>query len=134
MRTEDRHLIHQCLLGDADAFGQLVEKYTDSMHALAYTKVNNFQDAQDLTQEAFLIAYQKLKTLRRWDNFFQWIYSITTNLCKKWRQSQLRRLDIELIEEIDTEILNQPSLGLQFGLTHCLVHKDRQLFQSNLQN
>jgi len=112
VRTEDRHLIRQCLLGDADAFGELIKKYIDSMHARAHRRVSNFHDAQDITQEAFLIAYQRLSTLKRWDNFPEWMYSIIKNLCRKWRQSQLRQLDIELLQEINTEILNPPSISL----------------------
>jgi len=105
VRTEDRHLIRQCLEGDADAFGELIEKYRDSMHALAHRRVSHFHDAEDLTQEAFLIAYQRLHTLKRWDKFFEWMYSIINNLCSKWWQSQLKRPDREFIAEIDAEIL-----------------------------
>ena len=69
MRTEDGHIIHKCLNGDTAAFGLLVDKYKASVYALAYSKLHNFHDAEDITQETFLKAYQKLRTLRWWDNF-----------------------------------------------------------------
>ena len=119
VRTEDGHLIEKCLAGDADAFGELIDKYRNRMHALAHRRVSNFHDAQDLTQEAFLIAYQRLETLKRWENFPGWLSSIINNLCNKWWQSQLRRPDREFVEIISTELLDQPSESLhQKALRH----------------
>ena len=69
MRTEDGHIIHKCLNGEPEAFGFLVDKYKESVYAFAYTKLRNFHDAEDVTQEVFIKAYKKLRTLRRWDNF-----------------------------------------------------------------
>ena len=72
MRTEDGYIIQKCLNGDVAAFGLLVDKYKGSVYALAYTKLGNFHDAQDITQEVFLKAYQKLRTLKQWDKFLSW--------------------------------------------------------------
>ncbi len=80
MRTEDGYIIQQCLDGNAAAFGFLVDKYKRSVYALAYSEIRNFHDAQDITQEAFIKAYEKLGSLRRWDNFMGWLYRITANL------------------------------------------------------
>ena len=110
MQTEDGHIIRQCLNGNPAAFGFLVDKYRASIHAFAYTELGNFHDAEDMTQEVFIRAYQKLRTLRRWDNFLAWIYSITSNLCKTWIQNQLKRPDREIIEDQDPESLEEPSI------------------------
>ena len=93
MRTEDGHIIHKCLNGEREAFGLLVDKYKASIYALAYSKLRNFHDAEDITQEAFIKAYRKLHTLRWWDNFLAWLYAITSNLCKDWLRSQPKRPD-----------------------------------------
>ena len=71
MRTEDGDLIRQCLTGDSTAFGFLVNKYKEPVYACAYTKVRNFADAQDLTQEVFIKAYQNLGHLKYYDRFAQ---------------------------------------------------------------
>ena len=89
MRTEDGHIIHECLGGDTAAFGLLVDKYRASVYALAYSKLGNFHDAEDVTQEVFLKAYRKLRTLKRWDRFLSWLYAITSNLCKDFSRSML---------------------------------------------
>jgi RNA polymerase sigma factor (sigma-70 family) len=110
MRTEDGYIIRKCLDGDSAAFGILVDKYKGAIYALAYSRLHNFHDAEDVTQEVFVKAYQKLRILRRWDNFHAWLYAITSNLCKDWIRSQSRRPDREFIEDEDPGILEIRSL------------------------
>jgi len=98
MRTEDGHIIYQCLEGEPSAFGLLVDKYKGSIFALAYSKLGNFHDAEDVTQEVFIKAYRKLKSLRYRDNFLAWMYAITSNLCKDWLRSRSRHVECELDE------------------------------------
>jgi len=110
MRTEDGEIIRKCLNGEPEAFGFLVDKYKESIYGFAYAKLLNFQDAEDVTQEVFLKAYRKLRTLRRWENFHAWLYSITSNLCKIWLRTRSRRPDGEFLEEKDPDILDEPSI------------------------
>ena len=69
MRTADGYIISKCLNGDSAAFGLLVDKYKGSVYALAYSKLRNFHDAEDVTQEVFIKAYRKLRTLKQYDSF-----------------------------------------------------------------
>jgi RNA polymerase sigma factor (sigma-70 family) len=110
MRTEDGYIISRCLNGDPSAFGLLVDKYKESIYALSYSKIGNFHDAEDITQEVFIKAYQKLNTLRRWDSFLAWLYSITSNLCRMWLRSHSRRPDSEYIEDDVAKALSNSSL------------------------
>jgi len=110
VRTEDGYIISKCLNGNPAAFGLLVDKYKASIYAFVYSELHNFHDAEDVTQEVFIKAYQKLRKLRRWDNFLAWLYSIASNLCKTWIRSKSRRPDHEFIE--DQETLNEPSINL----------------------
>ena len=110
MHTEDGYIIRKCLNGEMAAFGLLVDKYKSSVYALAYTKLRNFHDAEDITQEVFLKAYQKLATLKRWDNFLAWLFSITVNLCKDFMKSSARRPDGNYIEDQDTTLWDAPSI------------------------
>ncbi len=111
MRTEDGYIVHKCLNGDTAAFGLLVDKYKASIYALAYSKLNNFHDAEDITQETFIKAYQKLRTLRWWDSFLAWLYAIASNLCKQWIRSQSKRPDGEFAADQRPEVLNRPSMN-----------------------
>ena len=99
MRTEDGHIINKCLNGDSAAFGLLVDKYKASIYGLAYSKLGNFHDAEDVAQEVFIKAYENLRKLKRWDSFLAWLYSITSNLCKNWIRARSRHPDHDFIEE-----------------------------------
>lgn len=110
MRTEDGHIIYKCLGGDPAAFGLLVDKYRASVYALAYSKLGNFHDAEDITQEVFLKAYQKLRTLKQWDRFLSWLYAITSNLCKDFSRSRSNRPDTEYVADQEREHLDRLSM------------------------
>ena len=110
MRTEDGYIIQKCLDGDAAAFGLLVDKYKGSVYALAYSKLGNFHDAQDITQEVFFKAYQKLRTLKQWDRFLSWLYTITANSCKDFLRSKGSRPDAEFIADQEKERLDKISM------------------------
>ncbi len=110
MRTEDGHIIQKCLDGDAAAFGLLVDKYKGSVYALAYAKLGDFHDAQDMTQEVLLKAYRKLRTLKRWDRFLSWLYAITSNSCKDFLRSKASRPDGEYISDQAKERFDEISI------------------------
>jgi RNA polymerase sigma factor (sigma-70 family) len=110
MRTEDGYIIQQCLDGKPGAFGFLVEKYKKGVYALAYSEIHNFHDAQDITQEVFIKAFQNLHTLKRWDNFMGWLCRITLNTCKNWIRSASRRPDSEYMEDQEQSRLDHSAL------------------------
>jgi len=99
VRTEDGYIIYKCLNGEPEAFGFLVDKYKASIYAFAYTKLRDFRDAEDVTQDVLVKAYQKLNTLKRWDSVLSWLYAITNNQCKNLIRSQYKRPDGEFIED-----------------------------------
>ena len=111
MRTEDGHLIYQCLNGDSTAFGLLVDKYKASIFALAYAKLGSFHDAEDATQETFIKAYQKLRALKRWDKFAAWLHTIASNICKNWKRRQFSQPDREYLADQNRELLDRLSMG-----------------------
>ena len=84
MDKDDVQLIHRVLSGDDEAFGTLVQKYQKSVHALAWRKIGDFHYAEEITQDTFLQAYEKLPTLKNRNQFSGWLYVITNNLCTDW--------------------------------------------------
>ena len=84
MDKNDVQLIHNVLSGDDDAFSTLVQKYQKSVHALAWRKIGDFHYAEEITQDTFLQAYEKLSTLKDLNQFAGWLYVITNNLCTDW--------------------------------------------------
>lgn len=94
----DERLVWQVLDGDEDAYGFLVDRYKGAVHAIAYHKLGNFQDAEDITQEVFLRAYQKLSTLKEPERFSGWLYCIASNCSKMFlrKRNKERELTIPL--------------------------------------
>ena len=96
MKNDDVQLIQRVLEGDDTAFSVLVRKYQKSVHALAWRKIGDFHIAEDITQEAFLKAYQRLSTLKEPQSFASWLYVITANHCSTWlRKKRLRMQSLE---------------------------------------
>jgi len=97
----------------------LVESYL----AIAYGKLLNFQDAEDITQEVFIKAYQKLNNLKHYDRFVVWLHSITNNLCKNLIRSRSRRPDRDFIEDQEPLVLDVPSIeSYKDDLVNELIH------------
>jgi RNA polymerase sigma factor (sigma-70 family) len=111
MRTEDGYIIQECLGGQSEAFGVLVDKYREGIYAFVYAQLRDFHDAQDVTQEVFLHAYRNLRTLRRWESFASWLYRIASRRCKLWIRTASRRVDRDFIQDQDPKEMDAPSLA-----------------------
>ena len=99
MALHDTELIQRTLEGDESAFGFLVDKYKGSVHALAYRKLGNFHIAEEITQDTFLKAYQKLSTLKDPSRFPGWLYVIAARCCISWlRQNRLQTESLDSVE------------------------------------
>ena len=99
MKNDDVVLIQRILTGDETAFASLVRKYQKQVHTLAWRKIRDFHIAEDITQETFLQAYQKLETLEDPTRFPRWLYVIADRLCIAWLRKNQRHT--EPLEEAD---------------------------------
>ncbi|MDP6040009.1 MAG: DUF151 domain-containing protein, partial [Candidatus Latescibacteria bacterium] len=77
----DAEYVQQTLRGNTQAFGYLVDRHKNAVYGAAFAQLGDFSDAQDIAQEAFLIAYRKLFSLKHPARFSNWLYSIVRNLC-----------------------------------------------------
>lgn len=75
----DAIAVERTLAGDRDAFRALVERHSHNVFRLAYRMTGNQQDAEEIVQEAFLRAYQKLNQFASRANFGTWVYRIAAN-------------------------------------------------------
>ena len=104
MEQNDAQLIRQILQGDPEAFSPLVKKYQKGVHALAWRKIGDFHIAQEITQDTFLNAYRKLRTLKNPNQFAGWLYVIAANLCRDWlrrKRLPMESLDVDDTNEVD---------------------------------
>ena len=105
MKNNDAQLIQRVLEGDDTAFSALVRKYQRSVHALAWRKIGDFHIAEDITQDTFLQAYQRLSTLKEPQRFASWLYVIAANYCKMWLRK--KRLSTQPLEETSSAQLER---------------------------
>ena len=103
----DAELIQRTLQGDQDAFAALVDKYQKGVHALAWRKIGDFHIAQEITQDAFLKAYQNLGDLKNRNLFAGWLYVIAARLCYDWRQKNA--MPMESVDNIDVSEVDKVS-------------------------
>jgi len=89
---DDLELIERCRAGDSRAFDLLVLRYQHKVFNLAYRLLGNYEEAKDMAQEAFVRAFQSLKSFRQESSFYTWLYRIVTNLCKNKMRSWSRSL------------------------------------------
>ena len=79
------------LEGDVDRYGELVGKYQTTALRLAFSLLANYEDAKDISQEAFISAYRSLRKFRGGAKFSTWLYRIVVNRCKDlWRNRRRR--------------------------------------------
>src|ERR1700724_1502337 len=75
----DAIAVERTLAGDREAFRVLVERHSQNVFRLAYRMTGNQHDAEEVVQEAFLRAYQKLEQFESRANFGTWVYRIAAN-------------------------------------------------------
>lgn len=103
-RVNDGKLIKKFLSGDDSAFQNLVEKYQESIHTLAWRKIQDYHYAEEIMQDTFLKAYNKLPSLKNHNQFAGWIHVIANRLCTDWvrkHKPQIQSLDVTDKDEIE---------------------------------
>jgi len=87
----DTDLIKRAQAEDIDAFCRLAERYARRIYLLASHYCRNAQDAEDLSQEVWLKAYQALGSFRFDSSFYTWLRRITINAFLNHRRSSFFR-------------------------------------------
>lgn len=81
MKKEDAVLVQRAKSGDGKAYDELILLYKDAVHGIIYRMVRNQQEAEDLTQEAFIKAYNSINSFNEEYAFSTWLFKIATNNC-----------------------------------------------------
>ncbi len=96
--------------GDMAAYDDLVRKYQERIYATIYHMTSNHEDANDLAQEAFIKAFQALKSFKGGSSFYTWIYRIAVNktinfLKQRKNRAQLSLNDLDFNAEHDPDLV-----------------------------
>jgi len=102
---DDLKYVMACQNGDTEAFSVLVERYSRKMLNVAYRMLSDYDEACDITQEAFLAAFRSIKAFKAEAKFSTWLCRIVINCAKnrlKQRQS-LSRYGSASLERVAAE-------------------------------
>ena len=91
MREGDARLVERARAGDAPAFEELVRRHLRAAYAVALAVVGERADAEDVCQDAFLTALERLEECRRPDRFAAWLLQIVRNRARNLRRAQAVR-------------------------------------------
>jgi len=120
----DTDLIRRAQADDIDAFCLLAQRYARRIHLLAFHYCRNAQDAEDLSQEVWMKAYQALRSFRSDSSFYTWLRRITINAFLNHRRSTLFRKNgqttaVQLVQ-IDDEPLESRAVSPENVYTKVL--------------
>ncbi len=114
-------LVAQAKEGDREAFGQIVEATHRRTYNLACQFVHNQQEAEDITQEAYLRAWQNLPNFRQEAKFTTWLYRIVVNLCLN-RNRKLER-EITIVDDGLLDITPASDSDLESATIDKIYHE-----------
>jgi RNA polymerase sigma-70 factor (ECF subfamily) len=81
-QKNEAEIVARVLKGDRQSYALLVDEYKSPIYNLAYRMTGNLEDADDLTQETFIRAYQYLWRYDTSKKFFTWLYTLALNLIR----------------------------------------------------
>ena len=96
----DRVLVDRFKGGDQGAFEEMVSRYWDRIYAMVHQLLRNPQDAEEVTQDAFIRAHRGLEKFRGDSAFSTWLYQIATNLARNrywywWRRKRDKSISFD---------------------------------------
>lgn len=134
-REREAAIINAVLDGDVNAYEILVREYEKNVYNLALRMTGNSEDAYDMSQEAFIKAYNSLSSFRGDSKFSVWLYRIVSNVCLDFLRSRNRKATVSLSvendegEETELDIADEassPQALLDRSLTRDAVRRGLQ--------
>ncbi len=107
--TDEQELVRRARKGDLAAYDDLVRRYQERIYATVYHMTSNHEDANDLAQEAFIKAFQALKSFKGGSSFYTWIYRIAVNKTINFLKQRKNRTQMSL-DDLDFNAEHDPDL------------------------
>src|SRR5271157_2263764 len=110
MAADEMELVKRARKGQLDAYDELVRRYQERIYATVYHMTANHEDANDLTQEAFIKAFHALKSFKGGSSFYTWVYRIAVNktinfLKQRKNKSHMSLNDLDFNAEHDPDLV-----------------------------
>jgi len=98
-------LVEQAKAGNRSAFAQLADRFHEDIFRMVYYRIRSRADAEDITQDIFLKAFQKISSIKETARFRGWLFSITLNRIRDFqRKKRFRSLFKAEVENIESHV------------------------------
>lgn len=124
--ADEQSLVRAAQRGDTAAFEELVARHRDKIYARAFSMMRNEEEAIDLSQEAWVKGWQRLRQFQGESSFGTWMTRIVINLCL----DQLRRQKRQRAESI--EAMDEESGGVERQMPVVMVNPAAGLERAEL--
>lgn len=91
--VSDEELVARWQAGDERAFDAIVDRFTRRVFGICLRYFGNADDAEEATQETFVVLYRRGTSFRGQSRFSTWLYRVTTNVCHDLGRKRSRRVD-----------------------------------------
>jgi RNA polymerase sigma-70 factor (ECF subfamily) len=98
-RTNEQVLIQAVLAGDRQAFGQIVRRHQKRLFRFVYGLLGDFDQAEDIVQDAFVKAYGAMRSFEAGRDFYPWLSTIARNLALNLMARERRKESLDQIHE-----------------------------------
>jgi RNA polymerase sigma-70 factor (ECF subfamily) len=108
--ANDLTIIRRCQAGDVNAFGDLVTRYQDRLYGTLVQILGSLEDARDVSQDAFVLAFQKLGSFRGEAAFYSWLFRIAYNAAMTRRRKERGPRPVS-VEAVRDQLGDEPADG-----------------------
>lgn len=115
MVEDDAHLVERARRGDAGAFEQLVRRHLRAAYAVALAVTGEPADAEDVSQEAFVVALERLDQCRQPERFAAWLLRIVRTRALNHRRAETLRASLPLERADGTASGDDPSADAELS-------------------
>lgn len=122
----DMEIISQILLGDQNAYAELVDKYRNYVFTIVLRYVKSREDAEEVSQDVFVKAYRSLADFKGTAKFSTWLYTVTTTTCITF----LRKKKLE-VQSLDNERVFATADNIDSGMSANQVEQKAKVNMVN---
>jgi len=125
----DQVYIDRILSGEVNAYTFLINKYKDMVYTIASKITRNHEDAEEVAQDTFMKAFQKLDTFKGDSKFSTWLYSIVYRTAI----SRIRKKEVSTLAIDDSVIINH-STDKDHEHSHALKEEEQRYYVNKIIN
>jgi RNA polymerase sigma-70 factor (ECF subfamily) len=125
----DEALVSDARTGDVAAFEELVSRYEEKLYRLAMRFVRNENDAKEILQDAFLLAWRKLPSFEGRAHFSSWMYRVTVNSSLMFLRSRNRHPEV-MLDDVEPDALNKAAEHSEQGTAADWSQQPEEKLQS----